>query len=98
MTSLGEKGFLLYDSCIGSCQTDKDKYLTANDYLCANFNPADLIYYYGINPCQGDVENVWQNQTPAITAAKEQAGTSNTIYIIAGAAILALAARLLLRK
>ena len=34
------------------------KYRTDEEYMCQNFDPNDLVLYFGINPCKVDLKTL----------------------------------------
>jgi hypothetical protein len=98
LTSLGDKGIILYDSCLGSCQTNPGTHQDYKEYLCSNFDATDLVFYYGVNPCGADPALLTPIAPPAAELFTNPGNNSKTLYIFGGVVVLVIAAILFFRR
>jgi hypothetical protein len=96
LSSLGDEGFVLYDSCLGACHDNEEKYKTANEWLCDNYNGGELVYYYGVNPCNTDISKVPTAET--LGQLDKTAAKSNILYVAFAAVIVLVSIILITRK
>jgi hypothetical protein len=87
---------VLYDSCLGSCHDNEGKYKTANEWLCDNYNGGELVYYYGVNPCNTDISKVPTAET--LGQVDKVAAKSNVLYVAFAAVIVLVSIILITRK
>ena len=101
-SGLGERGFVLYDTCLQQCHLNEDNpqypagFQDYKSYLCQLYTAEDIIEFYQVNPCGGD-----ETQTTAYKneqTRKELSGSNNGILLLLGGGLLIALMVLLFKK